>query len=457
MAGLLGEKDPVVLAIALEALALARDDSALKVEPAILKLHESTDDLQVKEFTLYALLRLSRGEGESGARAVRELFEEFQARSKVEMLPRAYLDSPLVRLKSLGYVSRPGLDKPPPVVRRPGVPGRSLPPQRVPPGPRITSMTQTLEWVLNQAGEKLLLQLYPQVLSHSGTAEGAAFHEWFLLEMKDRTPALKVLIDRLDSLSGPEIRESVIGMIWTLGHSSSGEILKFLEAAVRDRALSTETRLKAFFWPENPNFDWLEWQRFFKSDDPLVGSFFAGLEQQPNLPGGNVYARFQKGRQQFSFNFWSWVSGRPDEEKAAIQDAALKSPHEAVRASAVHSVNRAEEPEFLRKALADPSPLVKSAAIHRLENTTRADVAPLVIELLGDNENRLAAIKILKRFADPRSIEPLVKLLDDPDTQVRSEARAALKEIRAALEEKREWEQVLKGLKPSPSEKPKGF
>jgi len=228
--------------------------------------------------------------------------------------------------------------------------------------------------------------------------------------------------------------------------------MKFLKAAVQDPGLPTEARLKAFFWPENTNYGWLEWQRFFKSDDPLVGSFFAGLEQQPNLP-----ARFQKGGQHFTFNFWSWVSGRPDEEKAAIQEAALKSPHEAARASAVHRVNQAEEPDFLRRALADPSPLVRSAAIQRIENTTRADAAPLVIELLGDNANRLAAIKILKRFADPRSIEPLVKLLDDPDTQVRSEARAALKEIRAALGEKREWEQVLKGLKPSPSEKPKGF
>jgi len=458
MAGLLAEKDPVVVAIALEALALAGDDTSLKLEPAIQGVLESTDDLQVKEFALYALLRLSGGEGDAGARAARALFAEYRARSKSEELPQAYLDSPLARVSSLGYVTRPGVEPVAPAGRRPALPGRPLPPPLPAPVPArrvlrpgqqpIRNLTQALEWVLSRAGEKVLLALYPHVLSHLSSGEGETFHEWFYLRLGDslRPVATKMLLDRMDSLPVP-VMESVFGkLISPLGPWPSPQ---FLKRTVQDRSLSMETRLRAFFLRSAPpEFEWFDWSRFLQGDDPFADHLFSLSININSAP-------ITEGNKNFASNFWGWLSARPDAEKTAIQDAALKSPHAAVRASAVANLSRAETPEILRRALADPSPEVKSAAVHRLENSTRADAAPLVIDLLGDDAHRLTAIKVLKRFADPRSIEPLVKLLDDPDTQVRSEARAALKEIRAALEERKEWEQVLKGFKPSAAEKPR--
>ena len=46
-------------------------------------------------------------------------------------------------------------------------------------------------------------------------------------------------------------------------------------------------------------------------------------------------------------------------------------------------------------------------------------------------------------------VEPLGKALDDPDYEVRAEALAALKAIRATLEEKREWKTLLQQIKSS--------
>jgi HEAT repeat protein len=87
-----------------------------------------------------------------------------------------------------------------------------------------------------------------------------------------------------------------------------------------------------------------------------------------------------------------------------------------------------------------------SRAIKRLVGMTRTDVAPVFHDLLRSphTDVRAGVVQALIRFADPKSIEPIVKLLDDPDVDVRARALEAVKEIRKTLEERDEWKKWAK-------------
>ena len=66
----------------------------------------------------------------------------------------------------------------------------------------------------------------------------------------------------------------------------------------------------------------------------------------------------------------------------------------------------------------------------------------------ADSEVRRTAAWGLAKLRHAGAIEPLGKLLDDPNVDVREQALTALRDIRAALEERGEWKKLLEQLKP---------
>jgi HEAT repeat protein len=53
----------------------------------------------------------------------------------------------------------------------------------------------------------------------------------------------------------------------------------------------------------------------------------------------------------------------------------------------------------------------------------------------------------LPKFASVECIEPLTKMLDDPDVNVREYALEALRKVKSALEERKEWQELVGKLK----------
>jgi tetratricopeptide (TPR) repeat protein len=422
MAGLLDSRDPKTLMMALDAIFYAPVDAPGEVFQAVEKLLKESGDAEVRRQTLKALLKRFESHPETGPALAKALFAEFERASggpeKGSEPPRA--------------PSRPG--------RVAAVPRKRLPD------------TEALGEAIKGGGGERLLALYPAVVALLDSPAGGGFHAWYFeilaASFGDYKPGFEALSGMLDSVKSREGRESIVERIlWPAKQrykslrEGAGPLRSFLESAASDASLSPETRLKALRWPDPPAFEWVDWPRAFASGDPLAG-LLLGEKETPE-PGPR---------------FWQWVLGRPEAEKAAIFHAALKSPDETVRSLAVASYPSRQDdvPQVLAAALEDPSDMVQSAAIAKLGQSSRADVAPLLIRVLKEKPaRRLETIEVLSRFADPASIEPLVKLLGDPDVAVRGKTLAALRDIRQSLEEKRQWEEIVKGRKGEPPPKPK--
>ncbi len=274
--------------------------------------------------------------------------------------------------------------------------------------------------ILKGMGDAVKLQLHPHILAIPGTPEGKKYREL---------------------VAGDIIWNSLI----PCPEEDLPSQAAFLKGIVDDRSLSPEVRMKALFWQEKTEFGWIDWIHFLKSDDPLASILFSDERMEDR--------KLHQRKMNFMVEgFWKWVETRPDEEKNDLYQAALRSPNEMARYCLVSMYPRDWEdvPEVFRILLKDPSARVRSRARSRLSDASRADLAPLFIELLADENKstRFFAIDALKRFAMPESIEHLVKLLDDPDVAVRNKTLAALKEIKQILEEKEEWQKLFGQKKP---------
>lgn len=297
---------------------------------------------------------------------------------------------------------------------------------------------ETLIWILQRNSQEARAALYPHVLAASDSEAGVRFHEWFdrWAQAENHT---QVFLEKLPSFRSRELRAKAVeklgqgpGRNW-LGREPTPEeaarIRELLKAVATDRDMPLERRSQACMVDLKSFFAWFDWPSFLRSDDALAAQIVSGLAD----------------------TLWQSAGALPDPEKAAFFAAALASPQEGVRKTAIefYPEDLPDAPEVLRKALKDPSLGVASAAAKRLVQGSRADLAPVLVEMLGhpDASIRGSAIGALPRFASPEAIEPLVKLLDDPDVNVRAKALESLKQVRAALEEKQAWRDLVRVLK----------
>jgi len=219
------------------------------------------------------------------------------------------------------------------------------------------------------------------------------------------------------------------------------EGLAFLRQIATDTGVPLEVRRDAVTSAGDGAVDWFDWPDFLRSDDPLRDCFVTPVRTRE----GKRTTRSKMSKMS------SWIQGRPAEQQTAIVRAALESSSEKVRAWAVEHYPH-ERPDFrevLRRHLADSSAAVRGEALERVKRRGLVELAPALIEMLDDPDrrsHRLAVIDILGALAVPESLEPLARLLGDPDPRVRGEAREAMREIRSRLEEQQEWRQLLDDL-----------
>lgn len=154
--------------------------------------------------------------------------------------------------------------------------------------------------------------------------------------------------------------------------------------------------------------------------------------------------------------------GAPDSwsrsERATLAEAALESRWEPWRSCALSHSGFYESlddlPGALDKAVRDRIRSVRERARMLLLDTTDVRAAPVIVRLLDDPEMKkssgLNCIQALERLASQESVEALVRLTNDNDASIRDQAIAALQKIRATLEQKQEWDRLLRDLRPAP-------
>ncbi len=462
MASLLDEKDPVTLAIAVEALALAPEMNPPGTVARIETLAKEAEDGHVRELALYALLASFAKDPTTGPAAAGALFRELQARSEAKETPEGYLKSPLAGVMDLGSVSRvkggPSSIRVTPA-QRPSRRALMPPASTRAPEKDPTPFVETIAWILDRTENYVRLALYPHVLDLADSAAGAQFHEWFwprlgFFSQNDALWALAPLSEKLTSVQSPELMASIVSKLWDTGGpikrdsreqisappKAVSKILAFLKKAAAESRLPLKTRLQACYWAGEECFAWFDWPRLFRGEDPLAAHLLAGT-----LPGEEgLNAPIRK-------RFWEWIASLPDARQAELFEAGLASPQEDVRLWALSKYGRPDLPDVLRKALKDPSSNVKQTALDKIKSSSRADVGPVVLELLSHPEQGMRSVAVDKvgQFASPEAIEPLTKMLDDPDVLVRQQALAALRKVRAALDEKKEWQDLVEKLKES--------
>jgi hypothetical protein len=242
----------------------------------------------------------------------------------------------------------------------------------------------------------------------------------------------------LESITSPELMASVAEKLLALSRMDQPldpRVAAFFRRVAGEPAVPLELRGKVFQRGGEAAFEWFEWPALLGKDDPLADTLAKHLFRS------------------------SWFEARPGAERVALLDAALASPRARVRSAAV--AQAPQEPMdlagVLKRALDDEDSSVRSAALERLVGITRTDVATAFHDLLASPHAhvRIGVVQALIRFADPRSIEPIVKLLDDPDINVRAQALQAVKEIKKTLEERDEWKEWARGAAKPAKEAPK--
>ncbi|MBI4586299.1 MAG: tetratricopeptide repeat protein [Planctomycetes bacterium] len=422
MAGLLETPDPVVQSIALEALAEAPAETAPEVFERVEKLLAAPSDPHAREFALYALLKRFLLKPELGPKAARLFLGEWSERAKASEIPEAYGSSPADKIGILGYAERQHVASTPP-----GLGPRALQIKRP-----ISKFRESLAWLI--AREKYPALLYPHILALAGSEEGIAFHEWYFRTAAHHEAIAQQLIERLDTVKDLKLQVSVVDLIDNSFYKKglSPKIADFLCRGFLNRDLPTEARVtmltNLFAEPQPYLFDRIDWAKLLDSDDPVLNEFADRL--------GN--------------DFWWEVQRHVEQGKSVLYQAALKSPAASIRSLLLKhpSLNEEEREDWWKQALKDPEPGIRQDALNYLARITRADIAPLFLRSLEDPDAgvRQTAVRIIMKFTLPESVEALGKLLNDPDIKVRNEALMALKEIRQALEEKKEWDDLLKNL-----------
>jgi hypothetical protein len=425
MAGLLDVEDPVTLAIALETLSLGSPEAVAPAFAAIERLARTAADDRVREVALHAMVKVFGTDPEKGRAAARILFDEFQRRSALGDTPEGYARSPLFAVAHIGFT--------------PMEPASG------------SSFSGTLSWVFERVGESERKALYPVVLEMSNADGGAAFERAFSSQWSNVTHYVSVAAPHLERVTNPQVMVSVAEKLdkglrafgrqreaLEAGAGSAAgaaRIAAFFRRAAAEPRVPLKLRLTLFEWGGPAAFEWFDWKTFLGKDDPLADQLDRIL--------------FRSG----------WFRERPEPERNAIMDVALASPRASVRKAAVgeFSLDRRDAAEILKRAIDDPDPAVRHDALQRLAGITRTDVATSFHDLLASPhaDVRVGVVQALIRFADPRSIEPIVKLLDDPDINVRATALQAVKEIKKTLEERDEWKEWARGAAKPAKEAPK--
>jgi hypothetical protein len=427
MAQLLDEEDPVLLEIVLQYLAIAERGIGPEVLEPITRILLESDNVTVRRSARYALVRRFEQHPETGPAVARALLEDFE---------RWYAgDSRQTARWQFG--GAPGASSQPRAVR--AVPGRA---------PRWPGVAGSLpaEWPA---------LLYPHVLELAVTEVGREFHSEFLrvILQSDRATALDLVLSHLERLKAPAVRSSLLRLgvqartnilpggfaLVDPSRSDLGPVandpagLEYLRDAVRDERLEFSARLTALqLCLDQGSLEWLDWPRLL-----------AAADTPPELEG--LLLRWPP--------FTEWLRQQPEPYQLELHLAALESPLAAARRFGVMRLTstHAAFVEAMTRALDDPDAAVQREAIQRLAESRRVDILPVAARAASepgrDYEQRLNLIRILKQISSPEALEPLGALLSDPNSEVRKEALEALKATRAVLEERREWEKLIEGLR----------
>ncbi len=439
--GLLALKDAYVQSIALSILADAPKETPERVFAAIEALLDRLDNRFVRRDALLALFRRFEAGKDIGPRLAQAFIAEYERTSREDQQEPAGEPKEVIRPQTKTLRT-----------------SRTANPKRAPAKPAAWPFPAFLER-LNLDARKAL---YPHIVALADSEAGSRFHDvYFRSFTGDSMAAVAPQLARaLEAAKTKEIfRESAVHLISDMKPSFPKEdiprVAAFLRTVALDESIDVEARLKAFFYSDEPPFDWFDWEKLLGETDRLAGNIFTfagvslGLHYVVNIASDPA----QK-RRALPSRLKDWIEAKPDAEKEKIYQAALRSPQPHVRRFAVmaYSTDRPGAPDLLRRALSDTDYSVSNQAIEQLKRTTRGDLAPLAVELLKNPDRwmRLGAIELQKRFLSPEAIEPLAALLNDADVEVRGKALEALREVRKALHEKNEWELIGKGLRPSP-------
>jgi len=431
MRKVLARDDPVVQAIALEALALEAPGKESDLVSTLGGLILKAPDYTVQEFALYALLLRFKARPETGRAVARVVVEDFAHRGRRMGSNDGYLHSPLHDLKAFGsvFVGRQYRTSATAWYNRPdgtvGMPYRGYG-----------------GWVILELGNDVLASLLPHVWRLGNTEVLAWIRERLGPERFERR-----IVAALPGISDLEAASAVLAL-WGVDLSflvRSPEGRDFLKSVATARDLDVWRRFRAvdLAWPASVT--WFDWPPFLASDDPLVRSLLCTPSSHPSdFDSVRLRTRIHK-----------WLSSRPAEETSRLFAALARNRDSQLR---MHAMNESElshekRKAFLERALEDPDGWVRGRALQLLVMEQTVSLEPLLIRLLS--EPRYEALRrssmgqivpLLIKAGSAKAMVPLVTLLDHPDLEVRAQARQGLREIKRALEEKAEWKRIVKEL-----------
>lgn len=455
---LLDSSDPVALAIALESLARATEKLSPETLDVIERLAREASDDHVREFALNALLGNFSRDPETGPRAAAALFQEFTRRRAAKEAPASFAASPLASMAGIGHTVRWTSKAPPRRISRPG----TRPPAAAPQPLEPASFADSLDWIcrrlvsMGKAGQ-FAEAFYPHVLQLADMAGGERYYSWYVEVSGVNELEQHAFLESLAKVQSPELMVRFVDMLLqrfpakqqgptpAFPPEMAGKLVAFFQRVALDDRVPIVSRLTACALGMEDAYAALDWPRLLEAGDPLAEGILTGL-----MPVDK-----DRGRQAVPYEtFWRWFAGQSAEFQRKFFAAGIASTDESIRAKVVsqHPLEGPEIPAIFRKLLQDPSYSVRWEATARLGSGSRADFGPLFVEMLShpDSQLRNEAVKQLPRFASVESIEPLSKLLEDPDVKVRGAALEALKKIKAALEERKEWQDMVERLKSIP-------
>lgn len=441
MAGLLDVSDPVTLAIALEALALAPPGVGPDIIDAVAQILAEPPDPLLREYALYSILKRLPGRPGTGP-AVARLFVEDHARYHDLALQEASEGSPLLRVIGLGHIREMTVTS-----TTISTGGRSSRVQVLATGPR----KWILGWLLNVAGSEGLLELLASTLSLPPIEGWVAFlKSWYprvpkrdaqqvllrhlgTADTSEKRAALAALVVALRDLQPPFDRELTF-----LAKEPAG--VTFLEAAIGDPEVPVLQRMRLLtLLPGAEGMAWVDWPAFVAREGAALAA-----EGWPDDPMKDKLSRY--------------LEELSREKAERICEAFLESPGESLRVWAVdhYPAGSPKLPEVLEQALDDPSDQVQGLALLRTVDISRrraGDPAPL-LKLLEHPRGKTwsQVYDALRELADPRALPPLVELLDDPRVEVRKGALETLNSIRKTLEQRQEWKDIIDEIREEPVE-----
>jgi tetratricopeptide (TPR) repeat protein len=232
--------------------------------------------------------------------------------------------------------------------------------------------------------------------------------------------------------------DSILG--WVLDAIPRGTLLSLLPPVLSAGGGENKPQLTTWLYSHLPQpegdrtiLSLLDWPTLIEKDDPILD---------------NV------GQDDFGRLFESWVQGLPDQERDRIY-LKLRTTHRPRLIAWLFSHYPKDRPDYqslIETALADTTAIVRDLAVRAALNSRKEIKPALLFRLLDLQEGRTDDVfKAIEDLASPDSIPPLVKLLDDPDASVRQMALKTLNAIRTQLEEKKQWQDIMRARQPGPT------